>query len=354
MLYKIYENDIPKVDFIDRKFNIVNQKTFIYGPPRSGKTFIAYDFLQNFNPKERLYVDFSDMRIETHKIEEGLEEFINLNNIKAVVLDNFEFDLQIPECENIIIISSQYNKLENFSSLFVLPLDFEEYLAQDTKHQNITASFNNFLKFGNLPETLQLLEHKKIKNQQVTLKLLASDKIELFAIKIIVNSLGEKTSVYNLFNQLKRVTKISKDRFYELCHTYEAKGIIFFVSKYNQPKALKKLFLYNHSIKNALSFSKNFKAEFSNMVFLELIRNHKDIFYLDGIDFYLHESGSIIMCVPFYSDFMISTLSSKIFPLIDEYNIQSISIICVNDMQKSFFIGEIECTVVPFLVWALL
>ena len=34
-----------------------------------------------------------------------------------------------------------------FKNLIISALDFEEYLLHDNKHQNITQSFNSFLKF---------------------------------------------------------------------------------------------------------------------------------------------------------------------------------------------------------------
>lgn len=352
ILHKIYENDVPKIDFIDRKSKIDSKKTIIYGPPRSGKSYIAYDFLSQFEAKNRLYINLDDLRIDYRQLQ-GINEFMQLNNIEAVVVDNYDETVPLPICENIILICKTYYKIDGFYTLLVMPLDFEEFLVHDTKHQNTTTSFNNFLKFGNFPENITLHENKKIKRIQEIIRLISKDDMELQANKTIINSLGEKTSVFNLFNQLKRNIKVSKDRFYQLCKRYEEQHIIFFVPKFDQPKALKKLFLYNHSLKNAISFSKNFKAEFANVVFLELLRKYKEIYYLDGVDFYL-DNGSIIMCVPFFNDMMIGALSSKIFPLIDEYNIKSVTIICVNDMQKSFFIGEIECIVVPFFVWALL
>jgi hypothetical protein len=353
-LQKILELDIPKIEFIDRKYQISSTKTLLYGPPRSGKTYISYDFISNFDAKKRLYIDLADLRIEASKIEEFLQDFITANHIEAVVIDNYEQNIKIPQCENIVLISKKSYQIDGFEKILILPLDFEEFLAHDTKHQNITTSFNNFFRFGNLSENMTLQDSKKSKKLQEMLKLNTKDELELQAIKNIINSFGEKTSVFNLFNQLKRTTKVSKDRFYELCKSYEEQHIIFFVSKYNQPKAMKKLFLYNHALKNAISFGKNFKNEFSNMVFLELVRKYHEITYLDGVDFYIPYNNSVILCIPFFNDFMISSVSNKIFPLLDEYKISNITIICVNDLQQTFFIGEIECNVVPFFVWALL
>ena len=52
--------------------------------------------------------------------------------------------------------------------MYVDPLDFEEFLLFDTKHQNSSYSFNSFLKFGNLPEIIEFVEIKKpVRNYEI-------------------------------------------------------------------------------------------------------------------------------------------------------------------------------------------
>lgn len=157
-----YEINLPKINFIERKIKIENEKTIIKGPAKTGKSYLIFDFLSNFKPKEYLYIDFHDFRTNTEEITSPkLQEFINSNEIKVVVLENFDFQFDLPNCENIIVSTQKNIYIENFKILTLNALDFEEYLLHDNKHQNITQSFNSFLKFGNLPELINLDEYKK-------------------------------------------------------------------------------------------------------------------------------------------------------------------------------------------------
>lgn len=354
VLTRVFEQDIAKIDFYERKEKITNTKTILYGPPRSGKSYIAYEFLFNFTKEKRLYIDLDDLRINIDTINNHLQAFIDKNQIEALVIDSYNSTLTIPNIANLILISQKELFIEGFDTKLIMPLDFEEFLSQDLKLQNITTSFNNFFRFGNFSESIPLNEHNKIKRNQEVLRLFSKDEVELLALKTIINSIGELTSVHNLYTQLKRVSKVSKDRFYTLIKSLEEQKILFFVAKENQEKALKRLYLYNHSIKSSVSFAKNFKNEFTNMVFLELFNTHKDISYLDGIDFYLPLSQSVILCIPFYNDMMVEQISQKLLSLKTSYKIKKLTIICVNNTQSSFCIDDIECNIIPFFVWALL
>lgn len=110
-----YEINLPKINFIERKIKIENKKTIINGPTKTGKSYLIFDFLSNFKPKEYLYIDFHDFRTNTEEITSlKLQEFINSNEIKVVVLENFDFQFDLPNCENIIISSQKNIYIENF------------------------------------------------------------------------------------------------------------------------------------------------------------------------------------------------------------------------------------------------
>ena len=142
----------------------------------------------------------------------------------------------------------------------------------DNKHQNITQSFNNFLKYGNLPLYINTEEHKKISKLHDIIKMNSKDDTSYEILKILIENIDEKKSIFQLFNQLKSKIKISKDRSHEESKELEDKNSIFFIGKYNQEKSLKKIYSYNYSFLGAISFSKKFKQEFANMIFLELLK----------------------------------------------------------------------------------
>lgn len=347
-----YEINFSKINFIERKVKITNPKTIISGASKTGKTYLIYDFLSNFKSNEYLYIDFSDLRNDLIEIAKNLEEFIKKNEIIVLILENFEFQFSIPSCENIIISTSNNQNIEGFEHINLNALDFEEYLLHDNKHQNITQSFNSFLKFGNLPEIINLEEHKKIQRLQEIIRLICKDETQYEILKIMIENIDEKKSLFQLFNSLKTKIKLSKDKFYEVCKVLENSRIIYFLPKYNQEKSTKKIFCYNYSFLNAITYTKKFKNEFSNMVFLELINKYEEIYYYEQIDFYIKSKNIAVVSIPFFNTFLNNNLIKKIIKNALELNIKEINIITISNSEK-IHDPKIKINVIPFYEWAL-
>ena len=73
------------------------------------------------------------------------------------------------------------------------------------------------------------------------LKLFVDDSIELDILLLLIKNSGEKKSIFQLYNTLKKEKKISKDRFYNYCDYLEYNKIIYFCQKFEQPKGVKKI-----------------------------------------------------------------------------------------------------------------
>ncbi|MFK2822938.1 ATP-binding protein [Arcobacter sp. YIC-80] len=347
-----YEINFSKINFIERKIRVTHPKTIIKGAPKVGKSFLIYDYLSNFKTQEYIYIDFYDPRNDKEEIKIFLDEFLREKKIKVLVIENFDFSFDIPYCESIIISSNIDKKLKGFRYITVFPLDFEEYLLHDKKYQNTTQSFNNFLKYGNLPEISNFEEHRKAQRLQEIIKLQAKDDTHFRILNILFENIDEKKSLYQLFTTLKSKIKISKDKFYDTCKKLESENIVYFLSKYNQEKATKKIYSYNHSFLNVISHTKKFKNEFTNMIFLELIHKNKEIYYLDSIDFYLKNKSHAIVAIPFFNTFLMNATLKKIYKNMSENNIKELFIITISNTEiikhKKFKIN-----VLPFYEWAL-
>ena len=157
-----YEFDFTKTNFQERKVRITHPKSILVGPPRCGKSYLIFDYLSNFKSNEYIYIDLNDFRNDKEEVMINCEKFIKLNSIKVLVIESYDFDFKLPKCDNIILTTTKNNALRGFKKLFIQALDFEEYLLHDSKHLNITNSFNSFLKHGNLPETIVYEENNKI------------------------------------------------------------------------------------------------------------------------------------------------------------------------------------------------
>lgn len=347
-----YEINFSKVNFMERKTKITESKTLISGAFKTGKSYLIYDFLSTFKPKDYLYIDFSDLRNDASEVSKNLEKFIKMNEITVLVLENFDFDFELPTCQNIIISTKTPLNLKGFKNIIISALDFEEYLLHDNRHQNITQSFNSFLKFGNIPELINYEDHKKINRLQEIIELQCKNETQYEILKILIENIDEKKSLFQLFNTLKSKIKISKDKFYETCKIYENNKSIYFLQKYNQEKSVKKIYCYNHSFLNAISHVKKFKNEFSNMIFLELINKYKDIYYLDSIDFYIKSKNIAIIPIPFFNKFLMNNALKKIIKNANEFEINEINIITISNNEK-ISDPKLKINIIPFYEWAL-
>jgi len=352
ILEQIYDNSSFKINFYERKLSITCHNTIIKGPPKSGKSYLIYDYISQFGNEDCLYIDLDDYKNDIEMIKNNLEDFIDQHNIVVLILENFNFEFTLPKVTSTIITSKENLILDNFETIYLAPLDFEEFILFDTKHQNITNSFNSFLKFGNLPEIVEFSEQKKAKRNYEVCKLYTSDDTELKILLLLIKSAGEKKSIFQLFNTLKKTTKISKDRFYKTCQKYQENHIIYFCQKFDQPKATNKIYIFNHALLDIVSYNKNFNSLFQNMVYLEIYKKHQDIFYLDDADFYIPEDNTIIITRPFFNDFEVIKISMKLSPYIKQYNIKKIYVITVSN-EKRISISNIKAKVIKFYDWVL-
>jgi hypothetical protein len=352
ILEQVYEINFNKTNFFERKISIINPNTILVGAPKSGKTYLIYDYLSRFEENQYLYIDIDDCKNDFELIKENLETFIRKNNILVLVLENYKFDLDLPKVTSTIITTKKNNIITGFEKISVKPLDFEEFLLFDIKHQNTLNSFNSFLKFGNTPEILEYGELKKAQRNFEICKLYCEDKTQLEILLIIIKFSSEKKSLFQLFTILKKEIKISKDKFYKTCEEFEQNRLIYFCPKFEQPKAVKKIFVFNHALIDIVSYKKNFNNLFKNMVFLELEKRYTNIFYLDNVDFYMPQENHIILAIPFFNDLISSTIVSKVIPMVEEYNINHIFIVTISS-EKTIFIGEIEAKILPFYNWVL-
>ncbi len=356
ILEKLYEISFEKLFPLQRKKQIYYSYTIIVGAPKSGKSYLIYDYLKQYKNEQYLYIDLDDLRLDRDTIFYNLDRFLIQNrDIEILALDNCnnfpeDFFKNIAHLKSIVISSTSDISIENFRNITLIPLDFEEYILFDNKHQNTTNSFNSFLKFGNLPEIVEFTETKQLQRNQEILKLITNNSLEFEVLKLFLKSSGELKSVFQLFNTFKKSHKISKDMFYKLAYKFESNHIIYLCQKFEQPKAPKKLYCYNHALIDAVNINKNFQNIFSNMIFLELHKLYPNIYYLDNIDFYIQTVNSIILSIPFFNNLV--SLSTKLLPIIGKYNISNITIITIST-TKTIFIEEIECEVVPFYEWAL-
>ena len=349
----LYETIYKNNSFFDRKQSITQKKTILYGPRKSGKTHLIIDHLSHYEKGSFLYIDFSDDRLEKGSLEENLSLFIKKHPIKLLVIEHFDFSFALPKINEIILSTIFTCKaLEGFSKLTLYPLDFEEFIAFDKKHSNIEHIFNLFANHGTFPQIVQYTESDHHRAMQDMLHGMLKDETAFHIYKRFCELQSTKVTLFQIYNQLKSTMKISKDKLYSITSTLIEQKLLFLVEKQGQSSAARKVFQVDFALKNAMTFKKDFLKRFENMIFLELLKRDKTIFYDDFIDLYLPDEQLAVFCIPFATDEVIQSKMKKLTHMLKSLHVTKVEIITLGN-EESFVLDTIHFSMLPFWDWAL-
>jgi predicted AAA+ superfamily ATPase len=347
----LYDNPPKSRRFLPRKVTISDKKTLLFGTRGSGKSSIIIDYLSGFSPKAILYIDFSDIRVEAQSIQE-LQNFIDKNQIKLVVMEHFNYQCRVPNANEVILSCTKALNIEGFKSVFVAPLDFEEFMSFDKKHQNIEHIFNLFTNVGTYPAVVIGQEEEKHRHIQSMLRSFLPNQNELEILKTLTSFQSKTVSVFKIYELMRAKMPLSKDTIYKQMEALEEEFYIYFVAKFGQERANKKFYFADFALKNALSFEKDFLARFENMVFCELVKRESDIFYTDSVDFYLSLKNTAVLCVPFLPAELIKRRFVKLAGELKTLGITELQVVTIGN-EGRYEQDGIVCEIVPFWEWAM-
>ncbi len=352
-LQYLYESNFKNSTFLGRKVSINAKKTLLLGPRKSGKTHLIYDHLSHYEKGSYLYIDMSDERVEKEEIAENLPLFLKQHSIKLLVLEHFDFSFEVPEVEEMIITTSFTCKaMDGFETRVLYPLDFEEFIAFDKKHSNIEHLFNLYANQGTFAHIIQDNEQNPHRLMQEMLHLILGHGVEFLVYKRLCELQSTKVSLFQIYNYLKSFTKISKDKLYAITASLVEQKLLFWVEKYNAPHFAKKVYAIDFAFKNAISFKKDFPKRFENMVFLELMKRDKKIYYEEGIDFYLPEENLAILCIGFAPKEVIEVKIQKLLPSFWALHVKRIEVVTLSS-ESALAIEGMSFSILPFWEWSL-
>ena len=337
--------------------------TTITGPRRSGKTFLCFhkmnELLKKGYPKENiLYINFEDDKLinanskdleklletylENFQIDKRQKIFLFLDEIQTVIhWDAWVRRIQDTKREIRLILTGSSSKLLSREistnlrgrvyNIEVLPLSFKEYLNWKNQKLNLKSIlhggkdsliarkyFKEYLFNGGYPAIFKNPELKEEVLRSYYDSMIFQDILERHRIldikklqilaKLIFESTSKEISYSKLSNKLKSIGFPSgKSTIIEYISYFEEAYLFFQVLKYEysiqkQLGSIKKVYCIDNGLLNAVSFkfSEDYGKLLENLVFLELYRKGRRVFYNRDkfeCDFLVQEKNKIVNCV---------------------------------------------------------
>ncbi|MDD2357056.1 MAG: ATP-binding protein [Thiovulaceae bacterium] len=349
LLDELYKIDLTCNHYVERKLQLDEKSYQINGIAQSGKTELLKAYLLTCKKNSYLYIDLDDIRIEIDELNLFLQDFCTKNKISILVLDNYTPEVKIVNVSQLIISSRKHYKLDFLITKRLTPLDFEEFLAFESRYDSTAIS--HYLQLGGFAALQRVSADNRAKYIQEKFRY-ALSALEFDILITATKSVGQKLSAFNIYEKLKLKRKISKDMLYKNFESMITDGYLFQLSKVGYPNATKKIYLCDIIFKSTLTIQKNFARVFENIVFLEILKNDTEFFYEEGIEFYIPKNSEIILCMPFAEERMLFKKLESIEAFIFSNQIQKITCVTMSkEGEISHPISKVE--ILPFSQWAL-
>lgn len=348
-LNQLFSARFKKLGFIPRKIAPAGARIALSGPPSSGKTHLLLNRALECGGTF-LYLDLSDPRLGDAPIEGALEAFVREKRIAFLAVDHYYHGFVLPEgVPEIWVASTAQTAPAGFKTHQVWPLDFEEFLAFHRKADEPQALFNEFLRAGTLPETVGLEEFARIKRWREILRLSFEDRTQAAIYGWYLDRNGFSLSAHQAYTALKETMKLSKDRLYAFTQYLLDAGLLVALEKYEHAAAPRKLYAYDHALRQAVTFDKALSRSFEGMVAMELIKQGKRAYYADYVDVYLPDERRAVIAQAFPTVESLHLRAELIAPPLEARRIEFVTMGFEYRREEKNRLIE----AVPFWEWAL-
>ncbi len=314
----------------------VNKVIVLHGVRRSGKTYILYDIFKGSSDSS-LYIDFEDERLsgfEVKDFEVLREAFFELNpellgNRNVLFLfdeihkvEGWErFARRILEKEGIgVYVAGSSTRIhpENIGTSLrgrsmafqVSPFSFRESLKAKGLSDEIDSLlygrerilvrryFEEYLRWGGFPEVAFVepeIEKKRLLREYMN-AMYFRDLVERFEIKnfalfdalwdMLFSSFSRKFSVNSFENSYRNQFPFSKDSLYAYYRNFIESMLVYEVRKYAESPYKRfrtpvKIYIVDNGLVKRVT-SQDIGRLLENLVFVELRRKRKDVYYFEG------------------------------------------------------------------------
>lgn len=421
----IAESQKEKLDLIPRDLKIAadtGKVIALYGPRRCGKTYYFYQIMQelfakNIPSDRMLYINFEDERILPFYKEDWellLDAYFelypeNIHNKLYLFLDEVQetplwekFVRRLSERGNsYIFLTGSSSKLFSKEiatalrgrtlSFFLMPFSFKEFLRAKNfdmgRHAQYSSArhkvkklFDEYIQFGGFPEVFCKEEPLKTQILQGYFELIFyRDIVERYKIRnfnlmkdmmrYLISHFSTLFSLTGYYNFLKSSSqKIGKDTLFEYLSWLEEINFVkliplFDFSLKKQMVNPKKVYCIDTGLISAVSsqFSENKGRYLENLVFLELLRQGKEIYYFkdnrgNEIDFFITHKGRPQQLIQVTADLDEPKVKEReIRALVSAANKFKIKqcVILTEGQRTEISAGKLKIKVMPIWPWLL-
>ncbi|NJE25508.1 ATP-binding protein [Thermococcus sp. MV5] len=336
------EKNLPEL--INRELTIPMKREYvisIIGPRRAGKTFYFYQLIKSLPRENVVYIDFEHPVFDGFKAED-IGDVLKLHREAVgepiyIFLDEVQ---NVPKWEKAVrylhdegyhvLITGSSSKLlskEIATALrgralkyTLLPFSFREFLMakgfvyrkylSSKKEAEVKALLREYLTWGGFPRVV--LENEERIKEKILMEYLDmivyKDIIErhnirnLHVVKLLIRSLmrsfSKEFSVHSFYNSLKsQGIKVSKGILYEYLSYMEDAMTIFLLKKFSysiktSELSIPKIYPVDTGLAKVFSFTSDIGRLMELVVFLELKRREKGVYYYKGqkeVDFIVTE-----------------------------------------------------------------
>ncbi len=352
-LEALYESPPSLNGFVDRKYEIPSYTLNIHGPPRSGKSWLVIDFLSRLPRKKYLYVDLRDLRIDKKALVLHLERFIAKKGIETLVLDHFDANFDPPECQQLVTVTrAPWRPNPLMPLLEISSLDFEEYLAFERRHVNLEHSFSLYLRTGALPEMAQESDTTLTIRHHAVTRSLFPDSTDLTIWRHLCRYQGKPFTPHQLYTQLKKAYKISKDRLYATLKRWETEGLFTGVPKLGQKRGSRRLLFFDFALPASLYFEKSLMGQLRTLAARHRLKRHLDCAYTDTIDLVDLQAKEAIFISPFATAQSSAAKIARTIEKLEKLGMEKITILTISN-AFAFTFDTLPITGRPIYEWLL-
>ena len=352
-LEAFYESTPKAVGFIERKIEIPSYTVNLFGPPKSGKTWLVLDYLSNIPKKRHIYIDLRDLRLDKSALGVELEAFIRRHRIETAVLDHYDGSVPLPSCRQCIVVTESPYGDNPFIPLLHCPtLDFEEFLAFERRPQDLEHSFSHYLRSGSLPAMSQRHDTLLTMGMHETLRLIFPDAKERDLFRTMARFQGKPISAHQLYTIVKKERRISKDWLYKTLKLWEDRGIVSYLPKAERTRAAAKALFFDFALPASLYFEKSLMGQLTVIAARRLMERHPDLLYSDRIDFIDPESRRAWLLSPFADARNGARRVAAAAEEIERYGIEAVTILTIAN-TFSFTFDKRPVKGEPFYQWML-